>query len=305
MVGCGGAPKRAGSAVDNSSPECRAFYDSRPQSAAVRLMSSRVVWIENNTFEVKSVELGGGDVTSIKLSERLGSVYGVLVLGTDLIVADASSNSVVQISLADRTVTTLAKDIHHPYELAHANGSIFIGGEETFYRLDLATKELTELGEIAATHLAAHGEIVYAVLENHQLIAIDAAMNKTTVLADSLGPIDGVDVGMASFAATPKGPVWSTSTGEIWRYEVATSRARKLAQLAHYAFDIEPVGDDIYLAANGVFRLRGEQLTEIPIDRSRWDKESSKFLVTQIAIRGNALVYHTPFSAFASVCLDS
>jgi hypothetical protein len=197
----------------------------------------------------------------------------------------------------------LVDRIRHPYALAHAHGVYIIGGEDYLYRFDPATQDLAELHRGMALTLAATGDTVYAGLGN-KLIAIDARTGSESVLVTL--PDRSYDTEFPALAATEHGPVWSTVGGEIWTFDLATKRGIELARLAAVAVRIEPVGQDLYFATGAsVQRLRNGRLETIPIDKGGWkDRDDPRIGITAIGIHGDSLIYHAPFAAFASTCLQ-
>ena len=303
---CSSTPRRD-QLVHNVSRGCGYVYEAKPGAYTVLVIDDRVVWIDDGLNQINLMPVDGGDRVTLETSERLGSIYEVIVVGTDLVVADAEQNAVRRISLADGTVTTVVDGIRHPYALAYAGGVYFIGGEDELYRFDPATKDLTELHEGTAM-LAARGNSVYVALED-RLLAIDARNGKEAVLVTSRSAVDGSDEEIEPIAlvATDRGPVWSAADGGIWAYELATRRSRRYAQLAHPVVQILAVGSDLYLAAGAeVQRLRAGRLETIPIDKQDWeDPDDPRTRVTAIGLHRDVLVYHAPYAALASTCLPS
>jgi hypothetical protein len=278
---------------------CTHVYEREPGAYTVVFLEDRVAWLDDTLKELKLAPVGGGDVVTLKFETR-GEIHDALVVGKDIVVTDASSDAVRRISLADGKTTTLVEDLRHPYALAHARGVFFIGGEDAFYRFDPATNDLTELERGMVVRLAAHGDKVYAALGN-TLAAFDARTGKKTVIATR--PDRGLDTEFSALAATVRGPSWSTLEGEVWTYDLATKRSRKLATLDMFATRIDPVGDDLYLAVGAtVQRLRDGRLTTIPIDTRGWP-DDPQIRIIAIGVRGDALIYHAPYTTFASACL--
>jgi hypothetical protein len=296
------AAKQSRDGIGNAALGCGHVYEPRPGAYTVVFVDDRVAWINDTLKELKIAPLGGGDVVKFEIETR-GQIHDAIVVGTDIIITDADGDAVRRISLADRKTATLVEDLRHPYALAYAHGTFFIGGEDAVYRFDPATNDLTEMHHGMALTLAAHGDTVYAALGN-KLVAIDARTSKENVLVTR--PDRDLDTEFPALAATELGPVWSTIEGEIWTFDLATKRSRKLAKLAEAAVRIEPVGNDLYLAVGAdVQRLRNGSLDTIPIDKRGWEEpDDPRIRIVAIGVHGDSLVYHAPHTVFASTCLQ-
>jgi hypothetical protein len=294
--------KQNGDVIKNAALGCGHIYEAKPGAYTVVLVDDRVVWINDTLKELNIAPIGGGDTVKFEIETR-GQIHDAIVVGTNIIITDADGDAVRRISLADHKTTTLVEDLRHPYALAYAHGKFFIGGEDAFYRFDPATNDLTELHRGMALTLAAHGDTVYAALGN-KLVALDARTSKENVLVTR--PDRDLDTEFPALAATELGPVWSTLEGEIWTFDLATKRSRKLAKLAEAAVRIEPVGNDLYFAVGAdVQRLRDGRLDTIPIDKRGWEEpDDPRIRIVAIGVRGDTLVYHAPYTAFASTCLQ-
>jgi hypothetical protein len=296
------APQQGQATIGNVARGCSHVYDHKPGAYTVVPADDRVAWIDNTLKELNITRLGGGAAAKfgIKLS---GEIHDAIVVGTDIIMTDADADAVRRVSLADGKTTMLVEDIRHPYALAYAHGVFFIGGEDVLYRFDPATHELAELHDEMAWTLATDGDTVYAGLPD-RLLAIDARTNKESVLFTP--PVrDLLDRGFPALAATKRGPVWSTEEGEIWTFDVAAKRTRKLAKLVKQPIQIEPVGDDLYFAVGAdVQRLREGRVETIPIDKHEWtEPDDPNHRIVSIGVHGDSLVYLAPYSSFASTCL--
>jgi hypothetical protein len=295
------APATKPSPIGNVAPACHQVYEPDSSAYTVVFVGDRVAWIQDTIKERKIAPIGGGEVTTFRVDTR-GEIHDAIVVGTDIVITDASADAVRRISLADRKTTTLVEGIRHPYAVAFAGGKYFIGGEDDFYRFDPATGELTALRHRMASPLAARGDIVYVGLE-HELLAIDARTGKQTVLVTL--PDRGLDSEFTAIAATEHGPVWGTTDRELWTFDLATRRSRKLAGLSEVAMKIEPVGSDLYLAVGSdVQRVRAGRVETLPMDKRGWkDADHPNTRVVAIGVHGDTLVYHVPYTAFASSCL--
>jgi hypothetical protein len=311
MVACCTPAKRSDAApptptqdkgvIRNVALGCRHVYEQEPRAYTVVFVDGRVAWIDDTIKELKIARLGSRDVTTFPIETR-GQIHDAIVVGTDIVFADPTGDAVRRISLVDRKTTTLVEGIRHPYALAYAHGRYFIGGEDAFYRFDPGTKALTELHHGMALPLAAKRDALYAALGN-KLVAIDARTGKEKVLVTR--PDRGLDTEFMAVAATEHGPVWSTLDGDIWTFDLATNRNRKLAKLGKFPLQIEPVGNDLYFAVGaGVQRLRDGRLETISIDKRGWrEPDDPRIHIVAIGVYGDSLVYHAPYTVFASTCL--
>lgn len=283
---------------------CRYVYEGKPSAYTVVVVGDRVVWIDDILDQIHIAPVGGGDITTFKSSEEL-SIHEAIVVGDDVVVTNAERDAVQRISLRERRVSTLVDGIRHPYELAFAAGKYFIGGEDNFYRFDPATKDLVELHEGSAWELAAFGDTVYVALEE-QLLAIDARTEKATVLVKVLADIDRSEVEPMALGATGGGPIWSTAAGAVWTFDIVTRRPKKLAQLKEPVLQILPVGAALYFASGAdVHRLRAGKVDIIPIDKRGWEEpEDPRVRIIAIGVHEDALVFHAPYTAFATACLE-